>query len=120
MIFDFSVVTLTVSPNAPALPPTLMRSFRYFSKFEQSRMESVSAVVQSMMNLGLAFFLACTLPGPAAFFCHQDPMSGYHIQFGGARSAIRANKTPAARPRVDPLWFRPEPRLTGMLVFLVS
>jgi hypothetical protein len=30
-ILDFSVFTLTVSPRFPALPSTLMRSFRYFS-----------------------------------------------------------------------------------------
>ena len=102
MIFDFSVVTLTVSPNAPALPPTLMRSFRYFSKFEQSRMESVSAVVQSMMNLGLAFFLACTLPGPAAFFCHQDPMSRY--TFTLAVLALRSE--PTRHQQQDRAWIR--------------
>jgi len=52
----------TCSPNTPVLPPTLIRSFKNFSKEEISKISSAAGSVQSMVNFCDAFF------GPVDFF----------------------------------------------------
>lgn len=81
-ILFFSRVTVTDSPRAPALPPTLIRSWRNFSREAMSMILSSTGFAQSMTNVA-PFFLPL---GPAAaprlifpsFFCvHRFKVKKY-------------------------------------------
>ncbi len=65
LILFFSLVMVTVSPNTPAFPATLMRSCKNFSKEVMSMILSSTGFPQSMVKVCAFFF---PLVPPAGFF----------------------------------------------------
>merc|ERR1719401_771830 len=62
-IFDFSLDTVIFSPKLPVLPPTLILSFRNFSRSPGVMIVSSAGCWQSTVNFNI-----CFLPFADAFF----------------------------------------------------
>jgi len=95
VILLFSRVTVTVSPRAPAFPPTLILSWRNFSREAISMILSSTGLAQSMTK-DAPFFFPLAPPAAAALLIFAILLSQRRSRFTqkGNRLSLPADKRP--------------------------